>query len=54
MAEEPTLAVTVTDPPTVFSQEAVLDYLKNLPNDEYQQMAEAWGKMTNDEDFSQA
>ena len=44
----------MTDLPIVFNQEAVLNYLKELPSDEYQQMAEAWGKMTNNEDFSQA
>ena len=38
----------------MFNQESVLNYLKDLPSDEYQQMAEAWGKMTNEEDFSQA
>jgi hypothetical protein len=37
-----------------FNHENVLNYLKDLPSDEYQQMAEAWGRMTNDKDFSQA
>ena len=37
-----------------FTQENVLNYLKDLPTDEYQQMAEAWGKLTMEEDFSQA
>ena len=37
-----------------FTQENILNYLKDLPMDEYQQMAEAWGKMTTEEDFSQA
>ena len=39
---------------TALTQEAVLDFLHNLPTDEYQQMAEAWGKLTSEEDFSQA
>ena len=54
IVEEPPPATTATNPTTVFNQEAVLNYLKDLPSDEYQQMAEAWGRMTNDEDFSQA
>ena len=37
-----------------FTQENVLNYLKELPTDEYQQMAEAWGRLTTEEDFSQA
>ena len=49
MEEAPSLPTPVT-----FNQESVLNYLKDLPSDEYQQMAEAWGKMTNEEDFSQA
>ena len=40
--------------PVTFNQESVLNYLKDLPSDEYQQMAEAWGKMMNEKDFSQA
>ena len=39
---------------TALTQEAVLDFLHNLPTDEYQQMAEAWGRLTTEEDFSQA
>ena len=39
---------------TTFTQESVLNYLKDLPTDEYQQMAEAWGRLTMEEDFSQA
>jgi hypothetical protein len=39
---------------TTFTQENVLNYLKDLPTDEYQQMAEAWGRITTEEDFSQA
>jgi hypothetical protein len=53
VVEETPVAI-MTDLPIVFNQEAVLNYLKELPSDEYQQMAEAWGKMMNDEDFSQA
>ena len=34
-----------------FTPENVLNYLKDLPTNEYQQMAEAWGKMTTEEDF---
>ena len=40
--------------PVTFNQESVLNYLKDLRSDKYQQMAEAWGKMMNEEDFSQA
>jgi hypothetical protein len=40
-------------PPTL-TQENVLNYLNDLSNDEYQQMAEAWGKMSTEEDFGQA
>ena len=36
------------------TQENVLNFLRDLPVDEYQQMAEAWGKLTTKEDFSQA
>ena len=39
---------------TALTQETVLEFLHNLPTDEYQQMAEAWGKLTAEEDFSQA
>ena len=39
---------------TTFTHKNVLNYLKELPTDEYQQMAEAWGKLTTEEDFSQA
>ena len=39
---------------TTFTQETVLNYLKDLLTDEYQQMAEAWGRLTTEEDFSQA
>ena len=44
----------VTNQTTVLTQENVLNFLRDLPTDEYQQMAEAWGKLTTDEDFSQA
>jgi hypothetical protein len=36
------------------TQESVLNFLRDLPTDEYQQMAEAWGKLMTEEDFSQA
>ena len=39
---------------TTLTQESVLNFLRDLPTDEYQQMAEAWGKLTTEEDFSQA
>ena len=52
--EETTTAPNVSSQTTTFTQENVLNYLKDLPTDEYQQMAEAWGKMTTEEDFSQA
>ena len=39
---------------TTLTQENVLNFLRDLPVDEYQQMAEAWGKLTTEEDFSQA
>ena len=39
---------------TALTQENVLNFLRDLPTDEYQQMAEAWGKLTTEEDFSQA
>ena len=39
---------------TTFTQENVLNYLKDLSTDEYQQMAEVWGRLTMEEDFSQA
>ena len=45
---------SVTSQTTTLTQESVLNYLKDLPTDEYQQMAEAWGKLTVEEDFSQA
>ena len=39
---------------TTLTQENVLNFLRDLPTDEYQQMAEAWGRLTTEEDFSQA
>ena len=45
---------SVTSQTTTLTQENVLNFLRDLPTDEYQQMAEAWGKMTTEEDFSQA
>ena len=51
VTEESTPEPTTT---TTFNQENVLNYLKDLPSDKYQQMAEAWERMTNEEDFSQA
>ena len=47
-------ASTVTSQMTTLTQENVLNFLRDLPTDEYQQMAEAWGKLTTEEDFSQA
>ena len=52
--EEATTAPSVSSQTTTFTQENVLNYLKELLTDKYQQMAEAWGKMTTEEDFSQA
>ena len=54
VTEEVAIAPSVSSQTTTFMQENVLNYLKDLPTDEYQQMAEAWGKMTTEEDFSQA
>ena len=45
---------SVTSQTTALTQESVLNFLRDLPTDEYQQMAEAWGKLTTEEDFSQA
>ena len=44
----------VTSQMTTLTQESVLNFLRDLPTDEYQQMVEAWGKLTTEEDFSQA
>ena len=54
MTEDTTTASNVSGQTTTLTQESVLNYLKDLPTDEYQQMADAWGKMTTEEDFSQA
>ena len=54
VTEEVTTAPSVSSQMTTFTQENVLNYLKDLLTDEYQQMAKAWGKMTMEEDFSQA
>ena len=54
VVEEPTATPVVMSQTMAFTPENVLNYLKDLPTDEYQQMAEAWGKMTTEEDFSQA
>ena len=54
VTEEPTTTTNVTSQTTTLTQEAVLNFLKDLPTDEYQQMAEVWGRLTTDEDFSQA
>ena len=54
VAEDTTSMPTVTSQTTTLTQESVLNFLKDLPTDEYQQMAEAWGKLTTEEDFSQA
>ena len=43
-----------TSQTTTLMQESVLNFLRDLPTDEYQQMMEAWGKLTMEEDFSQA
>ena len=45
---------SVSSQTMTFTHESVLNYLKELPTDKYQQMAEAWGKITTEEDFSQA
>ena len=45
---------SVTNQTTTLTQESVLNFLRDLPTDEYQQMVEAWGKLTTEEDFSQA
>ena len=53
-AEEPDTKTDIQSQTTTFTQESVLNYLKDLPTEEYQQMAEAWGRITTEEDFSQA
>ena len=54
VVEETATTPVVTNQTTALTPENVLNYLKELLTDEYQQMAEAWGKMTTEEDFSQA
>ena len=54
VAEEVTTTPSVSSQTTTLTPENLLNYLKDLPTDEYQQMAEAWGKLTMEEDFSQA
>ena len=54
VAEGTEATPNVTSQTTTLTQESVLNFLRDLPTDEYQQMAEAWGKLTTEEDFSQA
>ena len=54
VTEEAIPIASVPSQTMTLSQESVLNYLKDLPTDEYQQMAKAWGKLTMKEDFSQA
>ena len=54
VTEDVPMPANVTGQTTTLTQESVLNFLKDLPTDEYQQMAEAWGKLTTEEDFSQA
>ena len=54
VAEDTTLTLNVTSQTMTLTQESILNFLRDLPTDEYQQMAEAWGKLTTEEDFSQA
>ena len=54
VAEDTAPTLNVTSQTTTLTQESVLNFLKDLPTDKYQQMAEAWGKLTTEEDFSQA
>ena len=54
VTEEVTPTPVVSSQTMAFTPKNVLNYLKDLPTNEYQQMAEAWGKMTTEEDFSQA
>ena len=46
VAEDTTPASSVISQTTTLMQESVLNFLKDLPTDEYQQMAEAWGRLT--------
>ena len=54
VAEDTTSTSSVTSQTMVLTQESVLNFLRDLPTNEYQQMAEAWGKLTMEENFSQA
>jgi hypothetical protein len=54
VAEDAATTLNVSSQTTTLMQESVLNFLKDLPTDEYQQMAEAWGRLTMEEDFSQA
>ena len=54
VTEEVTQTLNVSSQTMTFTHENILNYLRDLLTDEYQQMAEAWGKMTTEEDFSQA
>ena len=54
VTEDNATAPTTTSQTTTLTPKNVLNYLKDLLTDEYQQMAEAWGKMMTEEDFSQA
>ena len=54
VTEDDASVTSVNSQTTTFTQESVLNFLRDLPTDEYQQMVEAWGKLTTEEDFSQA
>ena len=54
VTEEPAVTTNTANQMAVLTQESVLNFLKDLPTDEYQQMAEVWGWLTTEEDFSQA
>ena len=54
VTEDTATTQSVESQTMTLTQESVLNFLKDLPTDEYQQMAEAWGKLTTEEDFSQA
>ena len=54
VAEDAAPMSNVTSQTTTLTQESILNFLKDLLTDEYQQMAEVWGKLTTEEDFSQA
>ena len=54
VAEETPTTPDTANQTTTLTQESVLNFLKDLPTDEYQQMAEAWGRLTTEEDFSPA